>query len=212
MGGKGEKLSRREWIWVIALFCVLLFSATVTGWRIHFQELEIQGLENRLENAVAQKRRACGRKRKALLSIAALAELQGWKDASPFTSGFVAELANFSGGLLLQDCLLERQFSIKPLAGEAAGQRFPLPVRAIHLSDIALLKVRETQKGSGIRPLPRLLSQIGRKTGCSVEYERCSLDTRWDEPGANRVEGINAWSLSAELPPQPLWADIWGQP
>jgi len=212
MGKKGEQLSRREWIGVVALLCVLLFSIVVTGWRIHFQGLEVQGLENRLENAVAQNRRARGRKRQALLSVSALAELQGWKEASPFTSGFVARLANLSGGLLLQDCLLERQFSMKPLAEGIVAPGLPLPVRAIHLSDTVLLTVRETQKGSGVRPLPGLLSKIGKETGCPVEYERCSLDTRWDEPGTDHVEGINAWSLSTELPLQPLWADIWGQP
>jgi hypothetical protein len=212
MGKKGEQSSRREWIWVIALLCVLLFLAMATGWRIHFQGLEVQALETRLENAVAKNRRASGRKRQALLGATALAELQGWKEASPFTSGFVAGLANLSDGLLLRDCLLERQFSIKPLSGEAPGRGLPLPVRAIHLSDSALLTVCETQMGSGVRPLPELLSKIGKETGCSVEYERCSRDVRWDEPGTDRVEGESAWNLSVELPPRPLWADIWGRP
>jgi len=212
MREKGEQLSRREWGGMAVLLCVLLLSEAVTGWRIHLQGLEVQSLEKKLENAVARERRERGRKRQAHLSVSALAELQGWKEASPFTSGFAARLANLPGGLRLHDCLLERQFSIKPLAEEVAGQGLPLPVRAIHLSDTALLTVYETQKGSGVRPLPRFLAKIGKETGCPVEYERCSLDTRWDEPGTDHVEGINAWSMSIELLQQPLWSDIWGQP
>jgi hypothetical protein len=191
---------------------VLLLFVGVVGWRNHLQKLEIQGLKKQLKVATAQECRARGIKRKALLSVTALAELQGWKEASPFASDFVGGLTSFSSALLLQDCLLERQFSIKPLDGGSPSPGLPSPVHTLCLFDSALLTVYETKKGSGVRPLPALLSQIKAATGCPVEYERCSWDARWDEPGTDRVAGKSAWNLSVEIPPHPLWGNIWGQP
>lgn len=212
MGKKEKQKTRQGWGGIAATLFALLVLVAGTGWRIHLQGLEIRRLEKELANAVGQEARARSRKRQALLCVSALGELQGWRQASPFTSSIVAELASLPDALRLQDCLLERQISLRPLADGAAGPWLPPPFHAIHLTDTASLSVYETKKGGGGRALPGFLSEMNKKTGCAMACERGSLDPRWEEPGTGRVAGRCAWHLSTELPPRPLWCNILEQP
>ena len=209
---KQEKKPGQGWRGIVIFLSVLMVLVVGTGWRLHLQGVEIQRLEKQRENVGGQEDRARDRKRQALLCLSALSELQGWRQASPFMSSIVVELASLPDALRLNDCLLECQLSLRPLADGAANQWFPLPFHAIYLTDIASLKVYETQKGGGVRALPDFLSGMKEKTGCTMAYERGPLDSRWEEPGAEYVVGKNAWYLSLELPPYPLWYNILEQP
>ncbi len=195
-----------------AIFLILL--VLIIGgmsWEYQRTTHEINKLEKQRLYAVVCEGLADQRKKEALLCASAAGELQGWKGSLPRVSNLVSGLIKLPDGLVVSDLMMERNFVIKTVdADDIGGGGHPLPISALHLSDVAFLEIVETEKGKGLRAFPRFLAQIEQKTTFPIEYTRDPLEMKWSEAGSEYdfIEGRSRWSLSMKFPQVPLWKGI----